>query len=86
MNNILHTVVLSFQCSATCGHGVRVRDVACKRGANTVSKRQCSRQSQPKKKARCNLPACPVWYTGFWGQVSSHYIVSLIVLYPLLSS
>ena len=63
------STVVCLQCSATCGNGVRVREVSCKRGDNTVHKRQCLRQGQPKKKARCNLGPCPVWYTRSWSQV-----------------
>ena len=51
------------QCSATCGGGLRTRQVEC------LSLQDCSqeRQSQPHSKDSCNLQPCPVWNTGQWG-------------------
>ena len=65
------------QCTATCGAGVREREVTCLKklgggGALTiVSEDNCAVDQKPSTEEACVLPECePEWYHTEWSEVS----------------
>lgn len=67
---------LYFQCTATCGQGVKVRDVTCvnklNRNSFTVAEESnCLKEEKPATEELCEtLPDCPPeWYTSQWTEV-----------------
>lgn len=54
----------SFQCSKTCGNGLKTRPVNC-HGLNS----QCDVKIKPATRAPCNLGPCAEWTVGDWQQV-----------------
>ena len=54
----------SFQCSKTCGNGLKTRPVNC-HGLNS----QCDVKIKPATRAPCNLGPCAEWKVGDWQQV-----------------
>ena len=63
-----------FQCSKSCGKGVKLRGVYCVNlgvdGA-TVNDRRCKSRKKPQEKKYCNKFTCPFkWISGEWSEVS----------------
>ena len=56
-----------FQCSATCGSGVKQRSVEC-----SDKDFSCEARTKPQTTAPCNLEPCPQWTTGSWGEVNKN--------------
>ena len=63
-------VLLSFQCSVTCGSGVKKRLVEC-----SDKDFSCDAKAKPLTAASCNLGSCPHWETSSWGEVLVLFIL-----------
>ena len=64
-------ILLSLQCNATCGEGVRSREVVCS-GAlgGPVQNSLCAASSQPTPLQACSADPCQyIWRMGEWAQV-----------------
>lgn len=82
-------VAYRYQCSATCGKGVKMREVACKNSQDeAVSPFMCPRDQQPKNVRPCQLEDCSqfVWSVGAWSEVCLGPISCLSVCLCLSSS
>lgn len=63
--NILYVRLIStFQCSATCGEAVQVREVVCSENSD------CDPDQKPPTLQPCLLPKCLAWKHGPWNTVS----------------
>ena len=69
-----------FQCSVSCGEGIRQRSVSCRLASGQLSP-GCNEENKPAFREACNIRPCPTWITGDWGKVMCH----LIALEYLLS-
>ncbi|XP_071846083.1 thrombospondin type-1 domain-containing protein 4-like isoform X2 [Apostichopus japonicus] len=63
------------ECSATCGSSSRLRQVLCKEQRTqsvitTVPVTNCNQTSRPASAEQCQVPSCPSWETGEWGECS----------------
>ena len=65
----LNVPCLIFQCSHTCGTGIRHRKIDCYQGKTKVSEKECDRNSRPSNMEVCNQGACPIWHTSGWERV-----------------
>lgn len=58
------------QCLATCGKGVRHRQVTCLSGTDEkLGDRVCDASAKPPAVGNCELPECASWNVGVWGEV-----------------
>lgn len=57
-------VIWTFQCSATCGEAVQVREVVCSENSD------CDPDQKPPTLQPCLLPKCLAWKHGPWNTVS----------------
>lgn len=62
-----------FQCSVSCGEGIRQRSVSCRLASGQLSP-GCSGENKPAFREACNIRPCPTWITGDWGKVMCHLI------------
>ena len=53
-----------FQCSMTCGSGIKIRVVEC-----SDKDFPCDARTKPQITAQCNPEPCPEWKARAWGQV-----------------
>lgn len=65
--NAVLTLLSDFQCSKTCGNGIKTRSVDCY-GHNS----QCDVQTRPSSRTVCNLGPCAQWKAGDWQQVMTN--------------
>ena len=68
----LIALLLFFQCSVSCGVGIKTRAVSC-----TGEENQCDPESKPKSVIHCHLAPCPVWQTGQWSKVQRFALQSV---------
>ena len=63
-----------FQCSKTCGEGIKRRAVECvdMHGNKSI---QCDDGKKPLPQMTCNTDPCPIWNFGGWGQVYIHTLI-----------
>lgn len=64
---VLITPCSHFQCSKSCGNGIRTRTVVC----NGV---KCDAKSKPTSRVVCNLGPCLEWKVGEWQQVRVTFV------------
>lgn len=62
-------------CSATCGASRRLRQVLCKEQRTqsvitTVPLSSCNQTTRPASVEDCEVPSCPSWEAGEWGECS----------------
>ncbi|XP_022109098.1 A disintegrin and metalloproteinase with thrombospondin motifs 9-like isoform X2 [Acanthaster planci] len=57
-------------CSVSCGNGEMQRRVSCSQGGRNVDAVNCDQNSMPETVRGCQMPECPTWQTGQWGQCS----------------
>lgn len=66
--------VCASQCNATCGRGVRHRQVVCVGLEGGVFKEfpgsSCTHTNQPESSSSCFQRPCSKWFTTSWSQVS----------------
>ena len=55
-----------FQCSVTCGSGIKQRKIECVSGVDA----SCDERTKPLATGKCDLGRCPRWHTGRWTGVS----------------
>ena len=60
-----------FQCSVTCGEGLRHRKVLCYIGEEEVIESQCDYKQQPVSRIPCYMATCPRWITKAWEEVGA---------------
>uniref|UniRef100_A0A914WV13 Uncharacterized protein n=1 Tax=Plectus sambesii TaxID=2011161 RepID=A0A914WV13_9BILA len=62
-----------FQCSTTCGKGVRTRTIKCVDTLtnSTIPNDRCVPEERPIAEHRCRMARCPRWRRGKWSMVSS---------------
>lgn len=64
-----------FQCNATCGRGVKHRQVVCAGLEDGVFKEfpdhVCARSPKPEERAACFERPCSKWFTTSWSQVTT---------------
>ena len=68
----IRKIAFIFQCSVSCGEGLRHRQLYCKSGEEVVNNALCesSQEEPPVTKEPCENDPCPTWFTGYWSQVS----------------
>ncbi|XP_067293398.1 A disintegrin and metalloproteinase with thrombospondin motifs 20 [Pseudorasbora parva] len=54
------------ECLATCGKGVRHRQVQCILGDEHLSEARCDPNTKPSAVGSCELPECASWQIGGW--------------------
>ncbi|KAK7117951.1 hypothetical protein R3I94_023236 [Phoxinus phoxinus] len=54
------------ECLATCGKGVRHRQVQCILGDEQLSEQRCDPNTKPSALGVCERPECASWQTGGW--------------------
>ncbi|ROL48379.1 A disintegrin and metalloproteinase with thrombospondin motifs 20 [Anabarilius grahami] len=54
------------ECLATCGKGVRHRQVLCILGDEELSEQRCDPNTKPSAVGSCELPECASWQIGGW--------------------
>ena len=64
----VETNIFQFQCSRTCGGGVRNRVVVCHDNVGDLS-RLCDMTKMPPTEISCNSEPCPRWNFGAWAEV-----------------
>lgn len=64
----IQTLRISFQCSKSCGGGVRRRQVACYDNKGHVNNK-CDLSLRPSDTSICNEDRCPGWRMSPWSQV-----------------
>ena len=64
---VLITPCSHFQCSKSCGNGIRTRTVVC-------SGVKCDAKSKPTSRVVCNLGSCLEWKVGEWQQVRVTFV------------
>lgn len=65
----INWAMLIFQCSHTCGTGIRHRKINCYQGKTKVPEKECDRSSRPSNMEVCNQGPCPIWHTSGWERV-----------------
>lgn len=82
----LAALCFSSQCNATCGEGVRRREVGCRGpGATPVQDDYCEPASQPPSQRLCKQTPCHfLWITGEWSEVGRR--PAFIQLLPQVST
>ena len=80
--NIIYFVFNFFwQCSVTCGHGMKRRYVSCRyRGGAVAPVNECDAGKQPKSSTGCNDRPCPEWFVGEWSKVSDISKLIIVVI------
>uniref|UniRef100_A0A3B4GTJ2 ADAMTS-like protein 2 n=1 Tax=Pundamilia nyererei TaxID=303518 RepID=A0A3B4GTJ2_9CICH len=67
-----------FQCNATCGRGVRQRQVVCAGLEGGVFKEfpdsSCNQTNKPQMSSSCFQRPCSKWFTTSWSQVATPVI------------
>jgi len=63
-----------FQCSQTCGGGVKRRVVVCgdHLDENDPEHSVCDPRRRPADAVSCNTEPCPKWNFGGWGEVINY--------------
>ena len=69
LKNYQGFIFVCFQCSVTCGHGEMQRRVSCSSGNQNVDITECDLTLMPETVRACEMPGCPIWQVGPWGQV-----------------
>ena len=71
--------VICLQCSATCGHAKKHRDIWCQNDADQrLPDEHCSNENKPISYMKCNLTECPTWFHGAWGPVHIFIFLSFL--------
>lgn len=60
-----------FQCSVSCGEGIRQRNVSCRLASGQFSP-GCNEENKPTFREPCNIRPCPTWIIGDWDKVMCH--------------
>lgn len=73
---------MTFQCSKSCGSGVRQRAVVCRNELGEESQYYCDYLTKPNETLECNTHSCPVWNYGAWtkcdGTCQKHRLVTCV--------
>lgn len=71
-----------FQCSKSCGGGIRKRAVVCRNELGEESRYYCDYLTKPNETLECNMHSCPSWSYGAWtkcdGLCQKHRLVNCI--------
>lgn len=62
-----------FQCSVTCGVGIRTRGHWCQQGNQVIGMNYCNPNTMPKAEEQCTMPACTTWEYSDWQPVKSFF-------------
>ena len=66
-----YTLLLYFQCSATCGFGTHERYVSCRDyNGKVADDSYCAGRPKPPYVEKCKVQSCGEWRTGAWTPVS----------------
>lgn len=66
-NSMLSLMLLSPQCSTTCGVGAIWRTVEC----SSQIEGDCASMKRPEPARTCHLQPCATWQSGSWSKVSN---------------